>query len=249
MEWNAENYAEVCGRVTERGGRLVDVLRKLRCKKVLDIGCGTGVLTNEIAKFAQEVIGIDSSPAMIEKAKATYPGLKFFMMDACSLRCGHDFDAVFSNAVFHFIPSQDALLRGIHEVLSPKGALVFEFGAAGNIAGLLDAVAQACAKRGKPYALRFYYPTETEYGHLLEKHGFSIESIVTYDLDTSLRGGESGLRNWINQIFCIEMEWFDAREREEVLREIEAVLRSAQWDGAAWHLPNRRLQAVARLRA
>jgi len=246
MEWNAQTYSKTCGRVTEHGMQLVDVLKEMRHGKVLDIGCGTGVLTNEIAKFAQEAIGIDASPAMVEKAKSAYPALRFMVMDARALPWEGAFDAVFSNAVFHFVKEQDVLLGGVHKSLAPKGALVCEFGAAGNIAALLDAVAAACVKRHKLYTPRFYYPTGNEYAALLVTQGFSIESIAVYDLDTRLTEGEPGLRNWISQIFSVEMAWFDEASREEVLEEIEDALRPAQWDGENWHLLNRRIQVIAR---
>jgi len=245
MEWNAQEYHETCGKVTERGAELVNELRKMQCKRVLDLGCGTGVLTNDIAAFVEETVGIDSSPAMIEKAKATYPEIGFYVMDACSLPWNDCFDAVFSNSVFHFIKAQDALLRRVHRSLKMDGALLCEFGAAGNVAGLLDAVEAACEKHGRHFSLRFYYPTLDEYHGLLMKHGFSVGSIDAYGLDTSLRGGEAGLRNWISQIFQVEMEWFDPAEREEALSEIEAAVRPAQWDGACWHLPNRRIRVTA----
>jgi SAM-dependent methyltransferase len=225
---------------------LVETLRGMRSGDVLDLGCGTGALTNEIAGFARQAIGIDSSPAMIKKAAETYPDLTFHLMDARSMTWESRFDAVFSNAVFHFIKDQDALLDRVFRALRSGGALVCEFGAAGNIAGLLDAVGAACVKRGKPYAMRFYYPTEDEYGGLLKRHGFSIEYIAAYDLDTTLKEGAAGLRNWVNQIFGVEMGWFGESERESALAEIEAALRPAQWDGGSWHLKNRRLKVIAR---
>jgi trans-aconitate methyltransferase len=216
------------------------------CNRVLDLGCGTGVLTNEIARFAQKVIGIDSSAAMIEKATAAYPDLDFRIIDACSMQWESCFDVVFSNAVFHFIKTQDVLLKNINRALVKNGVLVCEFGASGNIAGLLNAVACACNRRGKEYELRFYYPTRSEYYELLKSNGFTVESIKDYGLDTLLREGESGLRNWINHVFNNELGWFNKPEREEVIKEIESVLRHEQWDGSNWHLPNRRIQVVAR---
>ena len=246
MEWNADKYFETCGRVTEHGMKLVDVLRQMPCEKVLDLGCGTGVLTHEISEFVQEVTGIDSSSAMIEKARSSYPGLQFQVMDACALTWEDTFDAVFSNAVFHFIKEQGILLDSIHKALKADGALICEFGAMGNIAALLDAVETACTKRGKNYLLRFYYPAADEYRGLLEKHGFSVDSLVNHDLDTRLQEGEVSLRNWITQIFQIEMEWFDPAERTIILDEIESALRPTHWDGAQWHLPNRRIQLIAR---
>jgi len=249
MDWDTKNYHETCGRVTEHGARLVDELRKLRggraLNTVLDVGCGTGVLTNDIAGFAREIIGIDASPAMIEKAKELYPCIPFYVMDACSLTWVDYFDAVFSNAVFHFIKTQDALLDSIYTVLKKNGMLICEFGAAGNLAALLDAVSAACIKRGKPYSLRFFYPDRDEYGDMLIKHGFIIESLITYDLDTRLLKGDNKLRDWIKQIFNVEMAWFNAQEIESVFHEIESVLKPVQWDGDCWHLPNRRVRVIA----
>jgi SAM-dependent methyltransferase len=246
MEWNVQNYQSTCGRVTEHGVKLVNVLRKMQPGKVLDLGCGTGVLTNDIAGFSDEVIGVDSSSAMVGKAKSMYPEIKFYVMDACALQWQDYFDAVFSNAVLHFIMDQDALLNSVHKALIHNGLFICEFGASGNIIGLLNAMEQAFLQRGKAYSIRFYYPTEREYRSLLEKHGFIVESAFTYDLDTQLIEGEPGLRNWVNQIFNVEMDWFDSLEQDIVLTEIESALRPTLWDGSNWHLANRRLQVTAR---
>jgi ubiquinone/menaquinone biosynthesis C-methylase UbiE len=246
MKWDAQNYQSTCGRVTEHGAKLVDVIRKMQPGRVLDLGCGTGVLTKEIAEFSGEVIGLDISESMIEKARAAYPDINFTLMDACAMPWDNYFDIVFSNAVLHFISRQDMLMENIYKVLARNGAFVCEFGASGNIAALLESVERACVARGRAYALRFYYPAADEFSGLLTKHGFSVESIITYDLDTKLTEGEPGLRNWIKQIFGVEMGWFDDAGREGVLSEIEAALRPAHWDGSNWHLANRRLQAIAR---
>jgi SAM-dependent methyltransferase len=183
---------------------------------------------------------------MIKKAKALYPKLIFSVMDACSLPWNEYFDVVFSNAVFHFIQSQEDLLCSVNRVLLKNGVLICEFGASGNIINLLEAITNACIKRRKDYSLRFFYPTAEEYKLLLEKFGFFVESIVVYDLDTQLVEGEIGLRNWINQIFNVEMEWFNTSEQEEVLAEIEFALRPTQWDGINWHLRNKRIKVIAR---
>ena len=245
MKWDAQNYERTCGRVTEHGAKLVDVLRTLPHGKVLDLGCGTGVLTSEIAKFSDEVIGLDSSFEMVEKAKSMYPEIDFVVSDACTMHWNNYFDAVFSNAVLHFIKTQDVLLDSIRKVLKKNGVFVCEFGASGNLTDLLNAVAQACLQRGKDYSLRFFYPTEGQFRALLEKHGFRVESAFTYDLDTQLTEGEPGLRNWINQVFNVEMGWFDDNEKDKVLMEIDSALRPTLWSGSNWHLPNRRIQVIA----
>lgn len=246
MKWDAQNYQNTCGNVTRHGEGLVEVLKSKEAKKILDVGCGTGVLTDAISKFAQKVVGIDSSAAMVEKAKKDFPNLDFQVLDVCSMNWENEFDAVFSNAVFHFIKTQDVLLERINKALAAGGLLVCEFGAAGNIAALLDAVEAVCKQNGKAYSPRFFYPSQEEYQALLEKHGFCIESIVTYDLDTKLGDGEAGLRNWVNQVFHVEMERFSPSEKGIALSGIESALKPTQWDGTAWHLLNKRLRVVAR---
>jgi len=69
----------------------------------LDLGCGTGQLTDKIATFGAEVRGIDHSPAMIEKARQNYPHLQFDIADARNFQVEQPLDAIFSNAVLHWI--------------------------------------------------------------------------------------------------------------------------------------------------
>ena len=247
MRWDAEGYQKTCGRVTEHGAKLVGLLRgRLRHGKVLDLGCGTGALTNEIAKFSDEAVGIDLSAGMVKKAKTLYPNIRFFVMDACALEWDGHFDAIFSNAVLHFIKAQDVLLDSVYKALVNNGLFICEFGAAGNTADLLRAVERVLTKRGKAYSLRFYYPTEAEYRSLLEKHGFHVEAATTYDLDTRLIEGEAGLRDWVGQIFNVELDRLGLAERGGAISEIESALKDARWDGSNWHLANRRLRVVAR---
>jgi len=167
MEWNAQNYIKTCGRVTEHGAKLVDILRAMPRGKVLDLGCGTGELTSKIAKFSDEVIGLDSSVEMVNLARKTYPEINYVISDACTMQWDNYFDYVFSNAVLHFIKNQDALLDRVHMALKNYGVFICEFGASGNLTDLLNAVEQACLVRGKKYILRFYYPTEKQYMALL----------------------------------------------------------------------------------
>ena len=230
MEWNAENYRKTCNAVTERGTELVDIIKEMKCYRVLDLGCGTGVLTNEISKFANKVIGIDSSHNMIEQAKKLYPNVEFVLMDACSLKWKNHFDMIFSNAVFHFIQSQDILLNSIYMALEQNGILFCEFGAFGNIKDLLNTIEKVCEKRKKKYSLRFFYPEKDNYEKLLNEHGFHVESITVFDLDSLLNDGKFGLKNWINLVFQVEMNWFDIEERDEVITEIENSLRDTYWD-------------------
>lgn len=102
-------------------------------QRILDVGCGTGALTKTLAEEGAYVLGVDASAAMIARARTDYPELEFMVMDATVLAFANEFDTVFSNAAFHWIKNQTALLQGIYRALKYGGALVCEFGAHGNV--------------------------------------------------------------------------------------------------------------------
>ncbi|MEA2640424.1 MAG: hypothetical protein QOF51_1818, partial [Chloroflexota bacterium] len=134
-EWDASRYDAEHGYVTRYGESLIDVLAPQSGERILDLGCGTGHLTHQIAERGAAVVGIDISTAMIEQARAAYPDLEFHVANAASFSFAESFDAVFSNAALHWIPAtaQDAVAASIARALRPGGRLVAELGVRGNI--------------------------------------------------------------------------------------------------------------------
>ena len=133
-EWNAALYDNKHDFVAEYGKGLLEFVPENNNQSILDFGCGTGILTVQLKKLAEVVIGVDSSESMIKWAQQQYPDIKFIVSDALALPFVEQFDVVFSNAVFHWITDHNALLNNIHKVLKPGGLLVCEFGANVNIA-------------------------------------------------------------------------------------------------------------------
>ena len=244
MKWDADRYNASCGAITEHGRELVEIVRQKNCRRVLDIGSGTGVLAKALADITDEVVGIDSSKEMVEKAKSTYRDIEFIEMDAYDMRWKNHFDGVFSNAVFHFIQNHDLLLDNVYNALTKKGYLICEFGGNGNISEILIAMEQVCTKRGKNFVNRFYYPENDAYISLLQKHHFTPETVVTYDVNTPLKGAD-GFRNWMRQAFSVEMGWLDAEAKNEVYVELEDMLRNTHMKNDEWYIPNRRIRVVA----
>jgi trans-aconitate methyltransferase len=72
-------------------------------ERILDVGCGTGQLTAEIARSGAEAVGIDNSPAMITEARRNFPKQHFEVADVTAMRYHAEFDAVFSNAALHWV--------------------------------------------------------------------------------------------------------------------------------------------------
>jgi trans-aconitate 2-methyltransferase len=101
--WNPSLYNNKHNFVFKYGEDLVTVLNPQAGEKILDLGCGTGYLTNIIAATGAEVTGIDSSAGMITRAKKEYPGLQFRVLPATDFYFDESFDAIFSNAVLHWV--------------------------------------------------------------------------------------------------------------------------------------------------
>src|SRR5206468_2153174 len=119
--------------VWKYGKEVLDLLAPREGERILDVGCGTAHLTNQIASRGARVVGLDKSSAMIERARALYPELQLEVADATDFHFDEPFDAVFSNAAIHWMKDQDAVARAVFNALKPGGRFVAEFGGKGNI--------------------------------------------------------------------------------------------------------------------
>lgn len=86
--WNASLYDDQIYFVSRLGRGVVDLLNPRQGEQILDLGCGTGDLSFEISQSGADVHGIDSSPAMIQKAKEKFPSLSFEVADAITYQIG-----------------------------------------------------------------------------------------------------------------------------------------------------------------
>jgi trans-aconitate 2-methyltransferase len=147
-DWNAERYHHLSSPQQAWGRRVLDRLSLDGAEHVLDIGCGTGRITGEIATRVPRgcVVGLDRSGAMLATAKPWLsehaPGVRLVMGDGAALPFLRTFDAVFSGATFHWIHDHASLFRSIIAALRPGGRLVAQCGGAGNLAQLLGRAAR-----------------------------------------------------------------------------------------------------------
>src|SRR5689334_16737071 len=202
--WDPELYQASHSFVWERGRGVVDLLAPQPGERILDIGCGTGQLTAEIAKTGAQVAGVDSSPAMIDQARTNFPEIRFEQADVRSLRFQEEFDAVFSNAVLHWVKEADVAAAAISRALRKGGRMVVEFGGHGNTQALLEALFAAQDDFGVPRYHPWYYPSIAEYAQLLEHNTLEVRFATLFDRPIELEGGEQGLVNWI-EMFCKPM--------------------------------------------
>jgi trans-aconitate 2-methyltransferase len=126
--WKPEQYARFRAERRLPFDDLVSLLRPAPAPRVLDLGCGPGDLTRELHERlgARETLGVDSSPAMLEKAAALAGGgLRFAAGDAGRFE-GGPFDVVFSNAALHWVPDHEALLPRLAALVAPGGQLAVQ---------------------------------------------------------------------------------------------------------------------------
>src|SRR5579864_8831456 len=117
ITWDAKLYDDKHSFVWEKAKGVVELLAPKPGERILDLGCGTGHLTAEIAATGASVIGIDRSPEMISQARRRFPNLKFEVADARRLDFERQFDAVFSNAVLHWIVEPELVVRSVARAL------------------------------------------------------------------------------------------------------------------------------------
>jgi trans-aconitate 2-methyltransferase len=135
-DWDAVTYDRVSTPQVRWALKVLDRLHLNGNETVLDAGCGSGRVTHLLEQRLPHghVIAVDASPSMVEKARhALRHDAEVFVSDLTELEVDQAADAVFSNAVFHWIPDHETLFKRLFAALKPGGQLVVQCGGAGNI--------------------------------------------------------------------------------------------------------------------
>jgi len=246
--WNAKLYNDKHSFVWEKATGVVELLNAQPGERILDLGCGTGHLTAQIAAKGAIMMGVDRSDDMIAEAKQKYPGIQFQVADGTALTFDEEFDAIFSNAALHWILDAEAVARGVAKALKPGGRLVAEFGGKGNIRTLMGAMNDAAEKFGIAEGLDklgWYYPGIGEYSGLLEKHGLEVREASLFERPTRLEDGEEGLKTWLRMFRKPVLERLPIDRQIEFLEEIEEEVRPRLFKDGVWELDYRRLRVAA----
>lgn len=246
--WDPEKYDGKHSFVWKYGLGVVELLAPKPGERILDIGCGTGHLTNSLALAGAVVVGIDTSLAMIEQARQKYPSVRFELGDGTDFEFPEPFDAVFSNAAIHWMKDQDKVARCIWRALKPGGRFVAEFGGKGNIRALHSGIRQeveAAGYFGGDADYYRYYPSIGEYSALLESVGFRVTYALHFERPTPLEGGDAGLRNWIGVFADNFLSRVPADKRDSVIASVEDRLRHQLYHDGTWHADYRRIRISA----
>lgn len=182
--WDPEQYGRFAAERTQPFLDLLALLHPIPGGRAVDLGCGTGELTLALHERlgAAETLGIDSSAAMLAKAKTfAGHGLRYEEGDLAALPPGRAFDVVFSNAALHWVPDHPRLLERLAAAVAPAGQLAFQvpanFDHPSHTAAEETAIEEpfADALGGAPHPRHVLAPEA--YAALLDRLGFAEQTV------------------------------------------------------------------------
>lgn len=258
LKWDAEDYRAFSSQQKKWGRELIAKMGLRGNEHVLDIGCGDGELTAEIASLVPggRVLGIDSSPEMIALAKETYPpqdfpNLDWKLMNAKDISFTGEFDYAFSNAVLHWVDDQPAVLRRVEKALRPGGRLLFQMGGRGNA---MDMAIILVSMLGRPewncyfhgFVLPYHFCGPEEYQEWLQQARLQPVRVELYERDMVQRGRE-GLIGWVRTTWIPFTQRIPEEKREEFICElVDRYLEKFPLDGEGMaHMRAMRLEVEA----
>ena len=233
VKWNAADYAANSGVQQSWAWELIARLNLRGDENILDVGCGDGKITAELARAVPRgaVVGIDPSKEMIGYAgekfpAAKIPNLKFQIGDARQITSSIKFDLVFSNAALHWVAGHEEFLSGAAAALKSGGRLVVSCGGKGNAHEVFLALRPEMRRqrwrqffRKMPLPYFFYSPGD--YRKWLPKHGFKIHLLKLAPKDGAYDGA-AGFAMWLRTTWLPFVQRVPLNLREEFIAAVTA---------------------------
>jgi trans-aconitate methyltransferase len=226
--WDAADYAANSVVQQTWARELIAKLNLRGDESILDVGCGDGKVTAELARASPDglVVGTDASPQMIAFAKRTFPAkknpnLKFQVMDARKIKFARQFDVIFSNAALHWVDDHEKVLRGAATVLKPGGRLVVSCGGKGNAQDVFVALRpEIRLKRWREFFKKmptpYFFYAPDDYKKWLPKFGFKIEKLKLAPKHATYNGAE-GFATWLRTTWIPYVQRVPENVREEFI--------------------------------
>ena len=231
MKWDAADYAANSAVQQTWARELIAKLHLRGDEHILDVGCGDGKITAELARAVPRgsVTGVDASPQMIAFAKKTFPAkknpnLKFQICDARKIsasKLGGKFDFIFSNAALHWVDDHEKFLRGAAAALKTGGRLVVSCGGKGNTHDVFLALRpEMRLKRWREFfrkmPLPYFFYAPGDYEKWLPKFGFKIHTLKLAPKDATYAGAD-GFAKWLRTTWLPFVQRVPENLREEFI--------------------------------
>ena len=229
--WDAKDYASNSQNQYTWAKELISKLQLASDESILDIGCGDGKISAEIAQTVPKgrVVGIDSSPNMINLAKRNFPqqcfpNLSFELMNAQQLVFEQEFDVAFSNAALHWIMDQKSVLAGVYRSLRSGGKALFQMGGKGSSQPVIDIFDELKTNSKyqsffSDFKFPYNFPTPQEYIPLLIQAHLEPLRVELFVKDMNFLDLQ-GMAGWIRTTWLPFTERVPAALREGFISEI-----------------------------
>jgi len=227
QSWSPETYLRHGAFVSLLGAPVVQILAPQAGEKILDVGCGEGLLTEKIVAAGADVVAIDNSAEQVAGAKAR--GLDAVVMDAHDMAFENEFDAVFSNAALHWMNPLADVFERIFRALKPGGRFVAEMGGAGNVQAIRMALYNALMRRGidpagyDPWS----YLGDGAARQMLRRVGFEVRSVTLIPRPTALTGD---LGAWLETFAGCFLHAVDEDDVPALIDEVRDALQAQLFD-------------------
>jgi trans-aconitate methyltransferase len=230
-KWDALDYAKSSSAQQQWARELIGKLQLQGDESLLDIGCGDGKVTAEIAASLPKgfVLGVDSSAEMIALAQSQYPAdafpnLRFQRRDARGLPFSDEFAVVFSNAALHWVLDHALVLHGIHRSLKRGGKVLLQMGGRGNAAdvvAVLDELIQALEWRGcfKGFSFPYGFYGPDEYQEWVHEAGLQAGRVELIPKDM-IHQGREGLAGWVRTTWLPYTQRVPEEKREAFVAQL-----------------------------
>ncbi|KAK9383781.1 S-adenosyl-L-methionine-dependent methyltransferase [Kockiozyma suomiensis] len=256
-KWSPADYVTHASFVPALTNRVVSLLSPSAKDTILDIGCGDGVLTLQLATQCTHVHATDASANMVQSTRSraqesNATNLSFEVVDAAKQISQQipkgKYNKVFSNATYHWVfgsvsgtTERKQAVKAVYDILPSGGVFVAECGGQGNIAEILVALSSSVhgiwAERGIEYSYSdireelwpWYFVSENELREWLVDAGFNVEVIETEYRPTTLNGGDNGMKGWLETFGFSFWQGLTEDEKWAAIDDAVDMLRGADW--------------------